>query len=249
MDLLASTLLIAAVLFIFAGGVKGLIGVGLPTVAIALLINLMPLSDAVAVMFIPAFVSNVWQASSGGNAGIILKRFWPFLLCLFIGTWFGVSILVIADPDLMAGLFGLVLSIYSALSLARPAPLPLAPFEVWLSPVLGAINGLISGMTGSYLMPGVLYMQALGLRRDELIQAMGVFFLCAVIALGVALAGQNVMQLSHAGYSLLMLPPTMAGYFLGERYRKTLPEETFRKVFFAGLLMMGLYTVITRLIV
>ena len=248
MDFLPATLLIAALVFIFAGGVKGLIGVGLPTVAVALLINMMPLSDAIAVMFIPAFASNVWQAWSGGNAVPIFRRFWPFLLCVFIGTWFGVSILVVADPNLMAGLFGLILSIYSALSLARPAPLPLAPYEIWLSPVLGSINGLISGMTGSYLMPGVLYMQALGLGRDELIQAMGIFFLCAVIALGVALAGQKVMHLSHASYSALMLAPTMAGYFLGERYRKKLPEETFRKVFFAGLLMMGLYTVVTRLL-
>jgi uncharacterized membrane protein YfcA len=39
----------------------------------------------------------------------------------------------------------------------------------------------------------------------------------------------------------------MAGYFAGEHYRKRLPDETFRKVFFAGLLMMGLYTVATRL--
>jgi hypothetical protein len=247
LDLLPATLILAAAIFLFAGGVKGLIGVGLPTVAVALLINVMPLSDAIAVMFIPAFASNVWQAWSGGNAIAILKRFWPFLLCVFIGTWFGVSILVVADPDLMAGLFGLVLSIYSFVSLARPAPLPLAPFESWLSPVLGSINGLISGMTGSYLMPGVLYMEALGLRRDELIQAMGIFFLCAVIALGVALTGQNVMGLSHAGYSAVMLVPTMAGYFAGEHYRKRLPDETFRKVFFAGLLMMGLYTVATRL--
>lgn len=248
MDYAPVTLVVAASVFILAGGVKGLIGVGLPTVAIALLINVMPLSDAIAVMFVPTFASNIWQAWSGGNAIRIVKRFWPFLLCLVIGTWFGVRILVAADPDLMAGLFGLVLSIYAALSLARPAPLPLAPFEFWLSPVLGSINGLISGMTGSYLMPGVLYMQALGLKRDELIQAMGIFFLCAVIALGIALAGQNVMHQSHASYSALMLAPTMAGYFLGERFRKRLDEEAFRKVFFASLFLMGLYTVVTRLL-
>lgn len=248
MDFLPATLLLAAAIFLFAGSVKGLIGVGLPTVAVALLINVMPLSDAITVMFIPAFASNIWQAWSGGYATAILKRFWPFLLCVFIGTWFGVSILVVADPDLMAGLFGLVLSIYSVISLIRPAPLPLAPFEGWLSPVLGSINGVISGMTGSYLMPGVLYMEALGLRRDELIQAMGIFFLCAVVALGISLAGHDVMGLTHAGYSSLMLVPAMAGYFIGEHYRKKLPEETFRKVFFAGLLLMGLYTVATRLI-
>lgn len=248
MDVLPSTLLLTTAVFLFAGSIKGLIGVGLPTVAVALLINLVPLSDAIAIMFIPAFASNVWQASAGGHAAAILKRFWPFLLCVFIGTWFGVRILAIADPDLMAGLFGLVLCIYSVVSLVRPGPLPLAPFEIWLSPVLGSINGIISGMTGSYIMPGVLYMEALGLRRDELIQAMGIFFLCSVIALGIALTGQNVMRLSHAGYSALMLIPAMVGYLVGEHYRKRLDDRAFRKVFFAALFMMGLYTVATRLL-
>jgi hypothetical protein len=239
-----------AVVFFFAGSVKGLIGVGLPTVAIALLINVMPLSDAIAIIFAPGFASNVWQAAVGGNARAIVLRFWPFLACVIVGTWFGVSVLAVADPAIMAGIFGLVLVIYSAYCLARPAPISFPPsWESWLSPALGTVNGFTSGMTGSYLMPGVLYMQALGLRSEMLIQAMGIYFLCAIIALGASMAGHDLMSLSHAGFSVVMLIPTMIGYVLGERWRRGMREETFRKVFFSGLFALGLYTVVTRFFV
>ncbi len=249
MDFTFPVIALSAAIFVFAGAVKGLIGVGLPTAAIALLINVMPLSDAIPAILVPGLVSNIWQASAGGFARVTIRRFWLFLACMFIGTWFGVGVLIAADPMLMAGIFGVMLTIYSAFSLLRPAPPRLAPaLERWLSPPVGLVNGFLSGMTGSYLMPGVLYMEALGLRRDELIQAMGIFFLCAIIALGVALAGQNAMSLSQAGFSALLLVPTMIGYFAGEYCRKSLPEQTFRKVFFMGLLGLGLYTAVTRLL-
>jgi hypothetical protein len=121
--------LVAAVLaaLFLAGGVKGLIGVGLPTVSIALLINAVSISDALAIIVIPAIVTNVWQAATGGNALAILKRFWTLLVCLCVTTWFGVEVLAGADQRVMSGVFGLVLFICAAISLVRPAP----PRRLW----------------------------------------------------------------------------------------------------------------------
>jgi uncharacterized membrane protein YfcA len=108
---------------------------------------------------------------------------------------------------------------------------------------VGVLNGLINGLTGSYMLPSVIYLQSLGLTKDELIQAMGIFFLVAGTALGVSLAGQKVMSLGQTLISAAALVPALIGYYFGLRLRNRLSEERFRQIFFIGLLLLGIYTI------
>jgi len=238
--------IVALILAVFfaAGSVKGLIGVGLPTVSIAILINVMPLREALPLIVLPAVISNVVQAMSGGRALALAKRFWPLFVASVIFTWIGVGILAGSDQRVMSGIFGGVLTVYALTGLLRPAPPALGRSERWLTPLVGVANGLINGLTGSYMMPSVIYLQALGLRKDELIQAMGLFFVIAGLALGVSLAGQNVMNTGQLLLSAIALAPALAGYYFGQLWRKQLSEERFRKIFLLGLLILGIYTII-----
>ena len=249
MDLSFTTLALIGLIFLFAGGIKGLIGVGLPTIAVALLINLMPPREAIPLIVLPAFASNVWQALVGGRAIMLIQRFWPLLLLACAGTWLGVNVLATGNQQLIGGLFGIVLTIYALTGLLRPALPPIGRAEIWLTPLTGFVTGLINGVTGSYMMPSVLYLQALGLKKDELVQAMGIFFVVAAAALGLSLTEQNVMTASQASVSAGALIPALLGYYLGQVWRKRLSEARFRLVFFVGLLCLGAYTVVTRLIV
>jgi uncharacterized protein len=49
-------------IFVLAGFVKGVIGLGLPTVAMGLLALLMTPAQAAAVLVVPSFLTNIWQA-------------------------------------------------------------------------------------------------------------------------------------------------------------------------------------------
>jgi hypothetical protein len=69
--------LVAATFFI-AGGVKGVIGLGLPSVSLALLTATLGLYEAMAILLVPSFVTNLWQAVVGGELRAILARTWPF---------------------------------------------------------------------------------------------------------------------------------------------------------------------------
>src|SRR3546814_14310517 len=60
--------------FILGGAVNGVVGFGLPTVSLALLTVAFGLPQAMALMLAPAFVSNVWQAFSGGGTLGVLRR-------------------------------------------------------------------------------------------------------------------------------------------------------------------------------
>jgi uncharacterized protein len=233
--------------FFLAGAVKGVVGFGLPTVSLALLTVAFGLPQAMALMLVPAFVSNAWQAVVGGRPLALLGRIWPFLLMAGVTVGIGALALTRIDLYLLSGLLGLLLVVYSVMSLAG-LRLSFTPRqEAWVGPVIGSMNGVLTGMTGSYVVPGVMFLQAIGLPRDQLVQAMGMLFLVSTLALGLALGGNDFLSVELAGLSTAALVPTLAGMVLGQRLRRRLPEQRFRQVFFVALLLLGGYIVASAL--
>jgi uncharacterized membrane protein YfcA len=112
---------------------------------------------------------------------------------------------------------------------------------VLASPAVGAVNGVLTGLTGSFVMPGVPYLQALGLPRDMLIQAMGLLFSVSTIVLGLALARHGLWTADIGGLSVAALAPAFAGLALGQRLRRHMAEAAFRRMFLCGLLVLGAY--------
>jgi len=231
--------------FLLAGTVKGVIGLGLPTVTLGLATLLLDLPSAMALLVVPSLVTNFWQASAGGNARVILSRIWPFLAAATVTIWIGAEALSRVDLAYLSALLGLLLVAYAASGLAGYR-LSLSPERArWSGPLFGTVNGILTGMTGSFMVPGVLYLQALDLPRDMLVQAMGMLFLLSTAALALSL-GQNGLVSAELGMvSALGLVPATLGMFLGQKIRRRLPEERFRRVFFIAILALGAY-IVTR---
>ena len=229
--------------FLLAGAVKGVVGFGLPTVSLALLTVAFGLPQAMTLMLVPAFVSNVWQALSGGRPLVLLGRIWPFLLMAGVTVWLGALALTRVDVHLLSALLGLLLAVYSVVSLAGLKLSLTTQQERWAGPLLGSVNGVLTGMTGSFVVPGVMFLQAIGLPRDLLIQGMGMLFLVSTLALGTALGGNDFLSVELGLVSAAALVPTLAGLALGQQLRRRLPEQRFRQVFFVALLLLGGYIV------
>ncbi|MEO1090867.1 MAG: sulfite exporter TauE/SafE family protein [Pseudomonadota bacterium] len=223
----------------FAGFVKGTVGLGLPTVTLALLVPSIGLAPAVALTVVPTFVTNAWQALSGGHFRVIVRRLWPLLLTATIGTLVGTGLLAALDPGKLSLLLGTLLVLYGAYGLVAP-PLP-APgrLEALLSPLVGFVAGVMAGMVGAFLMPGIIYLQALRLPREELIQTLGIIFFVLSIALGSGLASNNLLPRDLVALSAVSVLPALAGMELGRRFRRHLSEQRFRKVFFCALIALG----------
>jgi uncharacterized membrane protein YfcA len=230
---------IIAVTFLLAGLVKGVVGFGLPTVALAILTATIGLKEAMVLMLAPAFVTNVWQGFAPGGLGAVLRRFWPLLATGAIGTVAGASVLARADAALLPGMLGVLLCVYATISIAAPRLPPPGDRECWLSPVVGATSGVLTGLTGTFVIPSVLYFQSLAMERDVMIQTMGVWFLVATASLGVALGAQGLMPADLSALSAAALVPALAGMWLGQRIRRNLSEARFRRVFFSALLLLG----------
>ena len=237
----AAAILAIAGTFLIAGAVKGVIGLGLPTVSLALLAVAIQLPNAMAVLLVPSFVTNIWQATVGGHGRSLLRRIWLFLLVATITVRLGASALTRVDHSLLTALLGLLLVAYAAANLAGRRFRVEARHERWAGALAGLVNGVLTGMTGSFVVPGVMFLQALGLSRDALIQAMGMLFTVSTLALGFALQADNLLRLEHGILSTMALVPAMAGMAMGQRIRKRFSEQLFRKIFFLSLLALGAY--------
>ncbi|NVO16649.1 MAG: sulfite exporter TauE/SafE family protein [Rhodoplanes sp.] len=238
-----STILATLAIILFAGTVKGVVGLGLPALSIGLLGLIMPPAEAVALVMVPALVTNIWQMCAGPHLSALTLRLWPLLLSGFLATLVGLwtGFLAADHGGAASAAIGAVLVTYGALGLS-PLRLSVPPRrEPWLAPVMGAVSGLVASFTGIVMVPAVPYMEALGLRRDELVQAVGLFFTVSSAALLLGLAQAGVMGTSVAALSVASLVPAVAGMAAGQWVRRRIRPDAFRVVFFLGLIGLGIH--------
>lgn len=231
--------LLVVITFLLAGAVKGVIGLGLPTIAMGLLGLAMPPAQAAALLIVPSTLTNLWQLAAGGHLPALLRRLGPMLAMIFVGTLLGSAWLGINSGPWAVHALGAALVIYALYGLAGPA-LQMAPKrEGWLGPVCGLVTGVVTAATGVFVMPAVPYLQSLGLSRDEMIQALGLSFTVSTLALAVGLAGQDALGGQALGASLLMLAPALLGMLAGQWLRQRISAVLFKRCFFIGLAALG----------
>lgn len=231
--------LVAAV-FLLAGGVKGVVGMGLPTVAMGLLGLVLLPAQAAALLIIPSLLTNLWQMADGPALRALLRRFALLQMLLFAGSLLGVRLLTSPGARWPQLLLGGVLLAYGlmGLLLRRPLQLP-AGAERWSAPLVGASTGLLTGTTGVAVVPLVPYASALGLDKQALIQFLGLSFTVSTAGLALGLGGAGAYPLPLALASLGLLVPTLLGLWAGQRLRARLPAEGFRRGFFAAMALLG----------
>lgn len=226
--------------FLGAGLVKGVSGMGLPTVAMGLLGTVMPTVEATAMLVIPSFVTNVWQLLAGPATMRLLRRLWPMMLGIVIGTVCGSALLVRVNP-LWSGLgLGSALMVYAGYALLSPALSVPPHVERRLSPIIGLVTGAICGATGVFTIPAVPFLQALRLGRDELVQALGLSFTVSTLALAIGLATHGAFRLEQLGLSATAIVPALVGMWLGQTVRVHINPKLFRQCFLLFLVLLGL---------
>lgn len=99
----------------------------------------------------------------------------------------------------------------------------------------------------AFVIPAIPYIQSLGLRKEEFIQALALSALVSALALAASLAGGGVLGLSRAGASLRAMVPALAGMYAGQLLRQRVSETQFSRRFFAGLVALGSYLVLRNL--
>src|SRR3989344_5771175 len=147
MDILQ--LLMVVVVFVLAGGVKGVTGMGLPTVAVSLLGLWMPPVQAAALLVIPSLATNIAQCR-GPHLRSLVSRLWP--------GWLAIAIVTLSAPGLgdavsvqtTKGWLGGILMAYGIWGLWRPQLPDLSLTSKWLSLPTGAATGVVTALTAGF---------------------------------------------------------------------------------------------------
>jgi uncharacterized membrane protein YfcA len=235
-ELLAITLV-----FLLAGYVKGVIGMGLPTIAMATLGLLLEPAQAAALLVIPSLVTNVWQFLAGGSKMATIKRLWLMLVFVCIGTWLGIGFLTSSNSAWPNIWLGSVLALYALVALLHPHFSMPPRYERRVSPLIGISTGILTGATGVFVIPAVPFISAMNLSKDALIQALGLSFTVSTIALAVGLGMNESLSKSDLTTSLLAVLPAMMGMYIGQKTRDGIEPMVFKKYFFGALLILGIF--------
>lgn len=247
-----SHMALISLIFLGAGLIKGIIGMGLPTISLAGMVLFLPLGDAMILLTLPAFITNLWQAFIGQNTKSVFRHIWPFLLCASLTIWLGSYLFAKSNNAYLMVLLGFLLLCYAIAGLARfQWQIPIHA-QGWIGPVTGLINGILTGLTGSFVIPGLFYLQALNFNKAQLSQAMGMLFalssLILALIFGLSLGTQNVAAPDQFYLSAYAIFPAIAGMIIGQKIQNRLSEQVFRRLLFTFLGCLGLVMCLREII-
>lgn len=236
----ALTIALVCATFLIGGGVKGMLGLGLPLTSVALMGTFLDLRVAIPLLVIPVIVTNIWQAFRGDQMAAILRRYWVLFGCSCIGVWLGTVALFRIDPSYLITTLGVVVCAFTVINLFALRLTVTERSMAVLSPAVGLFSGVLSGSTGSLGAPVVMYFQALGLPKDTFVQALGLQFLITAAVWLVALVEQGALKGAGVAISALAVAPAALGMVAGQWLRNRLSQERFNVWVYAFLFIVGL---------
>ena len=234
-------LLFIALALLLAGFIKGVIGLGLPTVSVGLLAVTMQPSRAIAIVIVPAIATNIWQTFAGPYLRDIIRRLWPLMAGTVIGIWLNAGMLTGPYARYGTIVLGVLLVIYAIVGLSRFSFSVARSNEKWIGGIVGLVTGVVSAATGVQVVPSMPFMQAIGMEKDELVQALGVFFTVATLALAFTLTSAGLLGASTALPGAVAMASAFAGMFIGQVVRSRMQPEAFRRWFLIAMVFLGLY--------
>lgn len=231
--------LLAGAGFFLAGIVKGATGLGYATCALPVITATIGLKPAMALVLIPAMATNVSLAFTTGHCAELARRFSSLYLAMVPGIAVGIYLLLWISPSVAVKTLGTIIVGYVALTLLRPRYSLSAGLERWLQVPTGFLNGVLTGLTGSQVMPLFPYMMSLDLDPNRMVQAINLAVMIASAVLAFGLIATGVMTVQLLGVSVLAVGPALLGVEIGAKARKRIPVSQFRLGALLVLLMMG----------
>jgi uncharacterized membrane protein YfcA len=233
---LLDTVVVGCALALLAGGlVKGVVGLGLPLVALPLLTLSVSLRQGVALLVVPLIASNLLQSFQGGLFLVVVRRFWPVLITLFVSVAISTQALRAFPQETLYIFIGASLIVLPTIAHLNPQLKIRPDQERWLGPLLGVAAGVLGGVSTFYGTLLMLYMIGLRLPKDEFVPAVSLLFFVGGLGLAIGVFALGVSHASQLGLSALSCIPVFFGLWLGQRVRIGLDERRFARV------LLGVY--------
>ena len=232
--------LIVCLVMLIAGTVKGIAGLGLPTIAVSLLVFFFDAHQSLGLIVLPLLFSNLLQAWQSGQFRWVFSNFWPYLgaiaLTIFITSSFASQ--VNERIIYLLIVMGIFLFLVSQKKLPR---INLSgKYHVLTAGCAGTLAGILGGLTTVWGPPTIIFLRMLGLAKEEFVRATGWMFLIGSIPLtaGYWMGGILTVELIPVG--LLASLMAMCGVVLGKHFRSRISEKHFVMVIDIILALMAI---------
>ena len=210
---IAITIAVLAI-FLFAGIVKGFLGIGLPAAAMAFLTLVMDPTIAISLLTLPIIFTNVMQYAGCKNPRSIARKYWVFALAIIVSI-FITSFFILSYPKAILTIsIGLAMIAFS-LTQMTGARLPIGGGYGWHIGV-GLFSGALGGLSSIWSPPVAMYLLARDVDKSEFIGATGFLFLAGSLPLAAGLALAGVLTIDTVLHSLMGLIVVLIGFRIGE---------------------------------
>ncbi len=231
---------LALLAFLCAGVIKGIVGIGLPTVTISIMSQATDPRIPIALLLIPALITNTWQIIRGGQIARSFRMLWPFAATMFVFIFISARYAAVAATDTLIIGIGLVVVLWTLTSLIKAPPKVPDHLDRPVQIASGIVAGIIGGLTAIWSPPMVMYLLSRRVEKDDFLRFTGFIIIAGTIPLTAGYLSTGLLTRELAVYSVFMIVPTLAGYALGERLRGRLDREQFQKVVLVVFCVMGL---------
>ncbi len=219
--------LIVSIVMLIAGTVKGIAGLGLPTIAVSLMVFFFDAHQALGLIVLPLLFSNLLQAWQSGQFRWVISNFWPYL------TAIGIAIFIASRyaSQVNERVIYLLITVGIFLFLISQKKLPrihlTSKSHIFSAGLAGTLAGILGGLTTVWGPPTIIYLRMLGLEKEQFVRATGWMFLIGSLPLtaGYWIGGILTAELIPAG--LVGSIMAMCGVVLGKHFRSGISEKHF----------------------
>ena len=225
-------------LAVLAGSlVKGVTGLGLPPVALAVLAPILGGEHAVVVLSLPTVVSNGWLVWAN-REGLRDADHLPLMVAAgIVGAFLGSRLLAGLDEAAVALVLGTVVFAYALFHLLRPRVALSPTASRRLSGPVGLAGGLLQGATGLSSPVLATYLHARRLPPAVFLASISLLFQVFALAQFTGLVTYGLLdatRLLHGGVAVLAVS---LGIPLGLRLGRRLPRRAFERATLAVLVL------------
>ena len=234
------TLIIIACMFLAAGTIKGLIGIGLPTIAISMMSLVVDARLAITLTIIPMFVSNLWQVYRIGVIWATFLKYKVFSALLIISILISALSSKTIPSDIILIILGPVITVYAILSLLKWTPYIDKKHDNYAQTSFGLIAGILGGFTAIWAPPMIIYLTSRQTPKEDFIRATGMLITIGSIPLLAGYIQNGLLTKDMAISSTLMIIPVLIGFAIGESLRRYVPAQKFLTIVLCIFTVMGI---------
>ena len=228
--------------------IKGSLGLGFSTICLAMLVHVIDLKTAISIVLMPSLLSNAMVMVDAGQFRHSLSQFWLMLAMAIPGMALGLQVLRSADNTVSLMILSGVLVVYGVWGYRNRAFRLPAEWRSKLNPFVGLSTGMVNGATGSQIFPIMPYLLSLPIEKEVLVQTINMSFtLCSLVMLAALYAYGYLDLVSGATFSLSVFPVAL-GVWLGNRARKRLNDDLYRRLAMLLMVVLGVLLLVRKLV-